>query len=198
MNKQKYIKNHSKIIIIGNTQVGKTSIINTLRGIDPEKTLTTLGAEYLMLEYKDVIFDLWDTPGQSRMRSFVKAYFNNIHYCLIVCDISNKKSILDIQKIWYYYFIKNIPEKEKPIVFLIGNKIDLHKKKIKYIENINLLKKISEELESAYFLTSAFNIETIEMVLEEIYLQKENVPKINNIPIIFDELETNQDCCILQ
>ena len=126
------MKNHYKTIVIGNTQVGKTSILNSLKGIDPNITQTTLGAEYLYLEYKDIILDIWDTPGQERMRSFVKAYFNNIHYCLIVCDISNKKSILDIQKIWYYYFIKTFSKQEKPIVFLLGNKIDLLKKNNKY------------------------------------------------------------------
>jgi small GTP-binding protein len=192
------MKNHYKTILIGNTQVGKTSILNSLKGIDPNITQTTLGAEYLYLEYKDIILDIWDTPGQERMRSFVKVYFNNIQYCLIVCDISNKKSILDIQKIWYYYFIKTFSEKEKPIVFLLGNKIDLLKNNNKYSENINLIKKISKDFNLPFFLTCSFDMETIEKVLENIYLQKDNVPVFNNSPIIIDESEIKQDCCSLQ
>lgn len=192
------MKNHYKTIVIGNTQVGKTSILNSLKGIDPNITQTTLGAEYLYLEYKDIILDIWDTPGQERMRSFVKAYFNNIHYCLIVCDISNKKSILDIQKIWYYYFIKTFSKQEKPIVFLLGNKIDLLKKNNKYSENIILLKKLSEDLNVPFFLTCSFDMETIEKVLENIYLQKDNAVVFNNLPIIIDEPERTQDCCNLQ
>ena len=134
-----------KILIIGDSAVGKTSLL--LKYVDnffPETHMATIGVEYKTKnietsKYK-VILHLWDTAGQERFKSITKSFFNNANGIVFVYDITNKESF-DGVKNW----IKDAEPYGKFESILCGNKIDLDKKrevKIDTLKEYGLKKKI--------------------------------------------------------
>jgi Ras-related protein Rab-1A len=134
-----------KILIIGDSAVGKTSLL--LKYVDnffPETHMATIGVEYKTKnietsKYK-VILHLWDTAGQERFKSITKSFFNNANGIVFVYDITSKESF-DGVKNW----IKDAEPYGKFESILCGNKIDLEKKrevKIDSLKEYGLKKKI--------------------------------------------------------
>ena len=134
-----------KILIIGDSAVGKTSML--LKYVDnffPETHMATIGVEYKTKnietsKYK-VILHIWDTAGQERFKSITKSFFNNTNGIVFVYDITNKGSF-DGVKNW----IKDAEPYGKFESILCGNKIDLEKKrdvKIDTLKEFGLKKKI--------------------------------------------------------
>ena len=113
--------------VLGNSDVGKTSLINKYR--DPKSELgpkhTTYGTDiisvYLNVQSTAVIrVRLWDTAGQEKNSSVSKQYTQNLDACLLVFDLTNKSSYESVTK--WLKELKNI--KDVPAI-LIGNKVDL-------------------------------------------------------------------------
>ena len=90
-----------KVILIGDSGVGKTSILNrsVYNKFEPEQ-LTTLGASFkskevffsLEGEQKSIKLQIWDTAGQEKFQSLTKMYFRDAKAALIVYDITDKES----------------------------------------------------------------------------------------------------------
>ena len=70
---------------------------------------------------------LIDTAGEEQFRSITTNYYRKADCCLLVYDITNRKSFEDIKN----YYNKNIKEKcKKDIkVIVLGNKSDLEEKR---------------------------------------------------------------------
>lgn len=115
-----------KIVLIGNTYVGKTAI--TERLINDRYTShidSTIGVDFATLSVKvrDKIIKthLWDTAGQETFQSIIRNYYYGIAGALIIFDVCNRKSFQQVNY-WYDELIKNTDM--KPYITLIGNKID--------------------------------------------------------------------------
>lgn len=114
-----------KICIIGNSSVGKTSLISQyLKGFISENEKPTVGASYYSFTYtqrgKQLKFSMWDTAGQEKYRSMVGLYYRQAIGIILVYDITNKESFDDIPS-WLGELRKTIPNAE---VIVVGNKID--------------------------------------------------------------------------
>ena len=139
MNKNKYYKmveeesesnNYEllyKIIIIGDTCVGKSNILSRyLKDEFREDSKSTVGVELgtKFLKVKDVgtKIQIWDTAGQERYRSITSSYYKGSHGCFIVYDITSEISFENVDK-WYQQAQK---EASKDVsIILVGNKCDL-------------------------------------------------------------------------
>ena len=126
-NKTKHIFN---IITIGDSHVGKTSIL--LRYTQNkffENTLETVGFDK---NYKDIILKngkkiklcVTDTAGQEEYQSLNKSYVKNVDGVLIVFDLSDKATFYNIKK-WINFFNENNSSFKMIPKYLIGNKKDL-------------------------------------------------------------------------
>ena len=100
-----YNMHKTKLILIGETQTGKTSIINRIiRNEFYEVVGSTLGKTQndYKVELKDgqeVVFDVWDTAGQEKFRSLNKIFFKNAKIALLIYAVDSKKSF-DTLKEW--------------------------------------------------------------------------------------------------
>jgi small GTP-binding protein len=116
-----------KLILIGNSNVGKTSFINMVVRGSHIPPAPTIGANFLQL--KSVINDIlikievWDTAGQERFRSLVPLYYKNTDIILLFFDTSDYKTFADIRDYWIGDINSNLSEK-KCIKILVENKID--------------------------------------------------------------------------
>ena len=121
-----------KIITIGDSNVGKTSIIN--RYIDNrfiENTLMTIGMsksqkEIVLNNGQKIILNLTDTAGQEKYKAMNRQYLKNIDGVLFVFDLSEIKTFNNI-KMWMNFFNDNYTGKDNIPKYLIGNKKDLLK-----------------------------------------------------------------------
>ena len=116
-----------KILLLGDTDVGKTSlIIRYLEDKFDENYTSTIGLD---VRYKDMVknnkkirLNIWDTAGQERFRSMTNNLLNGAHGIILVCDITNKNTFETV-KHWLrdnsYIHEGNIE------IIIVGNKIDL-------------------------------------------------------------------------
>ena len=86
-----------KIIVIGATGVGKTSIVNRLINKNFEiETQSTIGVEFktyfIDVEGEKIKLQIWDTAGQERFRSVSRGYFRNAVGALVVFDLTSRES----------------------------------------------------------------------------------------------------------
>jgi small GTP-binding protein len=116
-----------KIIIIGNSGVGKTCLTyRATTGEFQEKISSTLSFEYspFILKYNGKILklEIWDTCGQEAYRSLVKSFFINSSLAIIVYAIDDINSFKSLDE-WVRQCKSNCSPETK--FFLIGNKIDV-------------------------------------------------------------------------
>jgi len=119
-----------KLIIVGDTAVGKTSLV--LRFCDgafePKSYLSTVGVDFktkvLKIEDRKVKIQIWDTAGQERFRNITRAYYRGANGIILVYDVTSRSSFENI-KIWMQDIKKN-SKGDQPLV-LIGNKADKKK-----------------------------------------------------------------------
>ena len=120
-----------KTVLVGETSVGKTSIIKqfTKNIFDPEVS-SSIGSQYsskiinIKKFGKNIKFDLWDTAGQEIYRSLAKIFYQDAKIIIFVYDITNKKSLESLKNYWYKQISTN---SDKNVIFaLVGNKSDLY------------------------------------------------------------------------
>jgi len=146
-----------KVVLIGKSGVGKTSIISRYTtNVFKESLMTTPGANFTTKQvefpqYKKTIkFEIWDTAGQERYRSLAKVFYNNASACILVYDITNKDTFDDIINYWVPEIKENTPK--DIILALAGNKSDKYDKtEVSEEEG----KSLAKEIKSIYMRTSA-------------------------------------------
>ena len=206
-----------KVVLIGESGVGKTSIINQFaKGVFNQDIMSTNGATFTTNKkefkqpdgsIKNISFEMWDTAGQEKYRSLAKMFFKEASVALIVYDITSLKSFNEIKNYWMNLVKEHAPK--NIIMYIIGNKSDL-------IERETVKEEIAREYAKSenvnFFLTSAKDRSGIDELFNEIgnkylnpefmnseenqqrILRKNEVARVNN-----DSLQENQNkktvCC---
>ena len=126
--KEDYYDEKVKIMIIGETKVGKTSLISRYCKGDFSggEYLSTIGIDFqiknLKINSKKIRLQIWDTAGEERFRNIAKNYFQSSDGFLVVYDISNIESFETLD-----YWIEEIKSNSQELsqVILVGNKCDI-------------------------------------------------------------------------
>ena len=161
------------ILTVGETQVGKTSLI--LRFIDRVfyyDTKTTIGVDFkvkrINLLNKNVLVKIWDSAGQERFKTVTRQHYKNAEGVMLIYDVTSQKSFSMIEE-WFKSIIEN--KRKDAQVILIGNKKDMVNRVISAEQGESLAKKF----EIKYYETSALSGENVDQVFEEL---AENILKI--------------------
>jgi Ras-related protein Rab-1A len=173
-----------KVIAVGDGSVGKTSItIRFCEGKFSQEYLMTIGANFGVKqntvsfgeEDKDIKLQIWDTGGQERFSPIRELYYKGALGAVIVFDVTNRESFEHAEK-WFGEVRKNVSN--IPIT-LIGNKIDLPNRVVKYEEGVQMGRKCA----APYRETSAKTGDCVDEVFLElsyrILLSLYGPPKIN-------------------
>ena len=135
-----------KIILIGNSAVGKSSlIISGKKNKFVEDYNATIGFDYssFFIEYENKVIKLqiWDTCGQEIYQSLITNFYRNSSLAILVFAINDRKSFDNLD-----FWLKEIKKESNPNVklILIGNKVDLEIERVvsyeeaeKYSKNYN-------------------------------------------------------------
>ena len=120
-----------KLIIVGDSNVGKTNIMskyihNTFNYTSKSTIGVEFGTKIVKIDNKKIKAQIWDTAGQERYKSITSAYYKGAKGALIVYDITNKFTFESVDK-WVQdlnsYGDKNLT------LLLVGNKSDLEDKR---------------------------------------------------------------------
>ena len=144
-----------KIILLGETGVGKTNLINVASGgeFDPDNN-SSISSSFTqnVFDYnnKRYIFSLWDTAGQERFRSLNQIFIKGSKIIMIVFAIDNQNSFDQIN--YWVEYVKDILGKDNYILALVANKSDLFEEQV--ISDEDIINK-AKEFNIKFVITSA-------------------------------------------
>lgn len=136
-----------KTLIIGDSGVGKSSIMNQFTESKySDSYQCTIGVDYktvyVNIQDKLIKFLIWDTAGQERFKSITKIYYRGAHVIIFVYDITDIISFENIPK-WIKETEQIAPE--SCIKILVGNKCDVDEQISSSIYQTNKKREISKE-----------------------------------------------------
>ena len=157
-----------KIILIGSSGVGKSSILQRyMKKTFDENYKITIGVDFLMktltINKQLVKLQVWDTAGQEKYKSLTKFFYKDAAMVILVYDITRRESFDNLKNYWY----KEIQEYgEKDIVLgIAGNKSDLY-------DNEAVPEKeardFAKSINAIFALTSAQNNSGVTKLFEDI------------------------------
>ena len=172
----KYSESLFKILLLGDSGVGKSSII--IRYIEnnfSNNLMNSIGVDFKLknieVDSKKIKLQIWDTAGQERFKTITTSYYKGAHAILIVFDITDRDSF-DHVKNWMADIDKFA--KEGVLRILVGNKCDLvNNRKIEMEE----AKEIANKYGIKYIETSAkdtINIDDLFISTTKYLLMKQN------------------------
>lgn len=114
-----------KVVFMGNSAVGKTSIINQyIYNSSSAEHTPTIGIDFfaktLQVDGQSLRLQIWDTAGQEKFHSVIPSYIRNSTVAVFVYDITSKESFEYLDR-WY----KMVDDIANPRLVVVGNKIDL-------------------------------------------------------------------------
>ena len=116
-----------KIIFLGESGVGKTSIISRYMKNyqnSPENTLAAISInKNIKIDNLEVELQIWDTAGQEQYRSITSLFYKDALICVLVYDVTKKTSFIQVKEYWYNSVKQN--GMKDVIIAIVGNKCDL-------------------------------------------------------------------------
>ena len=179
-----------KVILLGNSSVGKTSILERFVSKKfSEFQRCTINVEckkksILLGPTTSALLSIWDTAGEEKFRALTKNYYRDAQGILLLYDINDRKTFLDLNK--WIIDIYEICKKEEISIILVGNKIDLERN-VKEDEIIQF----AEKYDFQQFEVSAKNGINIDLIFEK--LAEEMVEKFENKEDNNDENEEKEE-----
>ena len=195
-----------KIIIIGDSGVGKSSLLKrAVQNTFDTNYQATIGFEFLLMHFKvndlKIKLQIWDTCGEEMYRSLVQGFYRNTSLAIIVYDISRKKSF-EALEIW----LKDLRQhtEEGIPVFIVGNKMDLQKdistEEAKMFSVSNRTKfftecsaKTGENVKDIFFKAAQYLYDTY-----KVYQNQNKVPMSNRLKLDSNTAPENtkkKKCC---
>ena len=158
------------LMLLGDGQVGKTSLILKLTGnIFNDSQLTTVGKESYIYQVNlhgyNLKMKIWDTAGQERFKSMSIQVIKNSDAVILVYAINDINSFNSLD-MWLSKLNDATDLSKKPII-IVGNKSDVNDRKITYEEG----KKYAESKGYNFYETSAKSGEHVEEAFNDIFEQ---------------------------
>ena len=148
-------KSVTKIAVVGDNAVGKTSLLEKILNENPSSSNNkTLGFNVLTKKItsgpdENKLLTFLDFSGHKHLSDLRKACYSGIDIIFAICDLTNKKSLENIENFWIPEFMeRDYFDRTMKVYFqLVGTKSDLE-------ENIKVSKsdldKISNKIISKY------------------------------------------------
>ncbi|XP_075684450.1 ras-related protein Rab-10-like [Rhinoderma darwinii] len=185
----------AKLVMTGDSNVGKTCIVSRYTENSIPSYLSTVGIDFktktVLIDETPLKLQIWDTAGQERFHTLSVSYFRGAHGFILVYDISNLMSF-ENTSLW----MKDIKMRagEEVEVVLLGNKCDREDEREVSKERGE---KLAWEYAIPFFETSAkenINIENaFSMLSEAIYAKRSSVLIDHNV-VNLRESKKNSDC----
>ena len=158
-----------KVVLVGESGVGKTSIITqfidqTFQEDQQSTTGGTFSTKTVICDNGKILkFEIWDTAGQERYRSLTKMFYKDANAAVMVYDITRKESFEELKNYWAQQIKESSPE--EIILAIAANKSDLIDNEV---VDEGEARDFAKELGAIYCSTSATNIAGVTNLFEEV------------------------------
>jgi small GTP-binding protein len=168
-----------KVCIIGDTDVGKTSLSTRYcHGEFPENSTPTIGASFLqrrvVVDNVEISLQIWDTAGQERFRSMAPMYYRGAKAAICVFDVTNEESFNRVTT-----WLRDLRAHADPnvVICLAGNKADKTP-----TFDLSKCESLARTLGGSFFKTSALTGEGVQEIFETL---SRNISEVyrNNRPV---------------
>jgi small GTP-binding protein len=195
--------NHLKMIIVGDSGTGKTSIITRYikQTFEPNNKATIVplySSKVLTINGNKYQFNIWDIPGQDRNPVVTRSFAQDTQGIIYCCEVKKTKESL---KSWEESLNSFTDTKEIPKI-IVENKCDLLGDESFYNEDINILRETAKKLEcfkffrtsalNGYNVNGAFNALINEMIKN---VKIKGIENSNKIKLSNKRKSTNAKCC---
>ena len=183
-----------KILLIGDSSVGKTSILNSFtNGSFDEHTKNTIGVDlkikHLKVKEKDCRLVIWDSAGQERFRTLTSGFYRGGHGVLMVYDMTCRESFNNLK-----YWMKEIIQYSTtdPVILVVGNKSDLKDKRTVSIEEG---RSYAREQGAMYIETSAKSKDGVQQAFDELIQKIIDIPElcyeVRETPVVIEPVDSS-------
>lgn len=193
-----------KVIIVGNSGVGKSSYLYRFcDGIFYPHLRATVGIDFRTrnVRFENVVYtiQLWDTAGQEKYRSIIRSYFRKVDGVILMYDVTEAESYHDL-KSWLNLIMDSTNDTQVPIMF-VGNKIDLREAENntrKSFVTVEMGQRLASTNNALFIETSVatqYNIEeAIHLLVREMKVREDT--QVATLPITPNtELRKYKNCC---
>lgn len=125
-------KTFLKIVVVGDSGVGKTSVIQRLTREKFDTNMQpTMGADFtkftMGLDGVERHVQIWDTAGQELFRTITRSYYQDAIGAVFIFDVGKTESFNSLA-----YWIKDVQEVAGPGVagVILGNKTDMDERSV--------------------------------------------------------------------
>lgn len=163
-----------KVIVLGDSAVGKSSLINRIKNNKFHELPSTLSIEYhsyiTSVNNYTLRMQLWDTAGQEKFNAIINNYYKGTDVGIFLYSIDNEKSFINVEN-WF----KNLKENNiNTLNILIGNKRDKENEEGGRVITYERAEKFAED--NKFF------------AFREISCKNKEQDELNNILEIFDDI----------
>jgi len=195
-----------KVIILGDSGVGKTSLMSQYTTHRFSKQYkTTIGADFTTKELEVdgtlVTMQIWDTAGQERFQSLGVAFYRGADACMLVFDITKPKTFDSLTNWKDEFLIQAGPRDPENFPFaVVGNMIDKSDERRVPTETAKRWCQKDAEHELPYFEVSAKTAEGVDAAfyaLAQAALRQDNNVDVyipNTLRVTAQD-DRNQDQC---
>ena len=193
-----------KIVIIGDSGVGKTNFIfQFTEGRFSPLHVTTVGFDYkskiikLPTTKKKAKLQIWDTAGQERYMALNKNIFQKVQGIIIMYDLTNRTTFENLSR-WFTLVSQNVSNKPR---ILVANKLDLAEDNRIVTEDEGI--RLAKENHMPFFEGSGCTGENVdkifahlaEMVYSNLIDEKESIRSINSTKQLEASEGEKRRCC---
>ena len=158
-----------KLLLLGESGTGaKTSLLH--RYIDnsfQSSTISTIGIDFkIKMVYTDfgaIKLQIWDAAGQERFHTISSTFVKGSDCIILGYNVTDRQSFKQIKN-WYNFVMEN-KGGDSPLMYLVGNKIDLIEERVVSDEEG---KSLANDLNMKYFGVSAKTGENVDILFDDI------------------------------
>ncbi|XP_010543449.1 PREDICTED: ras-related protein RABC2a [Tarenaya hassleriana] len=168
-----------KILLIGDSGVGKSSLLVSFISSSVEDLAPTIGVDFkikqLTVAGKRLKLTIWDTAGQERFRTLTSSYYRGAQGIVLVYDVTRRETFTNLSDVWAKE-IELYSTNQDCVKVLVGNKVDRESsdREVSRDEGIALAK----DLNCLFLECSAKTRENVEQCFEQLALKIMEVPSL--------------------
>ncbi|XP_027365903.1 ras-related protein RABC2a-like isoform X1 [Abrus precatorius] len=167
-----------KILLIGDSAVGKSSLLVSFISNSVEDIAPTIGVDFkiklLTVGEKRLKLTIWDTAGQERFRTLTSSYYRGAQGIILVYDVTRRDTFTNLSEVWSKE-VELYSTNQDCVKVLVGNKVDRDSERVVSKEEGLAL---ANELGCLFFECSAKTLENVEMCFKELALKIMEVPSL--------------------
>ncbi|CAI9762096.1 unnamed protein product [Fraxinus pennsylvanica] len=167
-----------KILLIGDSGVGKSSLLVSFISNAVDDLAPTIGVDFkiklLTVGGKKLKLTIWDTAGQERFRTLTSSYYRGAQGIVLVYDVTRRDTFTNLSDVWAKE-VELYSTNQDCIKMLVGNKVDRESERaVSREEGIAL----ATEFGCLFLECSARTRENVERCFEELALKIMEVPSL--------------------